>query len=128
MLTRNAMLIILGRGAQNFQKFLIKLGPPPRGSNFITTIDFKIEIDFKKISIMTDFERGIRKALKEVFDGKPLYDCYFHFIKNLWEKEKQFGLFKRDLRKTTSIIIFSMKMYPYLIRELITSVNGFVKN
>ena len=91
-------------------------------------IDFKIEVDFKKISIMTDFERGIRKALKEVFDGKPLYDCYFHFIKNLWEKAKQFGLFKRDLRKTTSIIIFSMKMYPYLIRELITSVNGFIKN
>ena len=91
-------------------------------------IDFKFEVDFKKISIMKDFERRIRKALKEVFDWTPLYDCYFHFIKNLWEKAKQFGLFKRDLRKTTSIIIFSMKMYPYLIRELITSVNGFIKN
>ena len=31
-------------------------------------IDFKIEVDFKKISIMKDFERRIRKALKEVFD------------------------------------------------------------
>ena len=62
-------------------------------------IDFKIDVDFKKISIMTDFEKGVRKALKEVFDGTPLYGCYFHFIKNLWEKAKQFGLFKRDLRK-----------------------------
>ena len=58
--------------------------------------------------------KEIRKALKEVFDGTPLYGCYFHFIKNLWEKAKQLGLFKRDLRKTTFIIIFSMKMYPYL--------------
>ena len=43
--------------------------------------DFKINLDFKKISIMSDFQSGIRKALNEVFNGTSRYGCYFHFIK-----------------------------------------------
>ena len=30
------------------------------------------------------------------------------------KKAKTYGLFKKNLRKYTSIIIFSMKLYPYI--------------
>ena len=35
-------------------------------------------------------------------------------MKNLWEKVKIIGLFKKSLRKYTCIIIFAMKLYPYV--------------
>lgn len=62
---------------------------------------------------MTDFERGMQKALKEIFYETPLYGCYFHFIKNLWEKQKS-RYFQKELNKTTNIIFFSMKIFPYI--------------
>ena len=60
---------------------------------------------------------GIRKALNEVFWRTPLYGCYFHFIKNFLENAKKLGIFKKDLRNTTSILIFSMKIYPNLSND-----------
>lgn len=37
--------------------------------------DFKVEICYKNISFMTDFEAGLRKSLKELFVGTPIYGC-----------------------------------------------------
>ena len=50
---------------------------------------FKVNIDYKNISFMTDFESGLRKSIKEVFIGTPVYGYYFHFVKNLWIKQKK---------------------------------------
>ena len=45
---------------------------------------------------MTDFEYGLRKALKEVFKGSEIYGCFFHYVKNIWEKAKKNGLLKKN--------------------------------
>ena len=58
-----------------------------------------IKVDLKEVSFMSDFEYGIRKALNEVFKD---YGCYFHFVKNLWAKAKKIGLFKKELKQSTS--------------------------
>ena len=63
---------------------------------------------------MADFELGLRKALKNVFTESKVYECFFHYVKNLWEKVKIIGLFKKSLRKYTCIIIFAKKLYPYV--------------
>ena len=75
---------------------------------------FKIKLDYNIVSFMTDFEKGLRKSLKKVFVGAKIYGCYFHFIKNLWEKAKRCGLFSKILKKGTFILIFSMKLFPYI--------------
>ena len=94
--------------------------------------DLKVKIDFKKISFMTDFENGLRKALKNVFNDAPIYGCYFHFIKNLWYKAKKYGLFKKALKKCKYIIIFSMKLYPYFSEEemdlFLGDMENYIKN
>ena len=53
-----------------------------------------ISIDFKKIFIMMDFEKGARKAIKNIFPKSKLLGCYFHYTKALWNKAKKQGLFK----------------------------------
>ena len=96
-------------------------------------IDLKVKIDFKNISFMSDFEKGLRKALNDVFSDTPIYGCYFHFVKNIWDKSKKFGLFKKASKKNTYIIIFAiMKMYPYIMEgekdEFLDNMEHFIKN
>jgi hypothetical protein len=94
--------------------------------------DLKVKIDFKNISFMTDFENGLMKAFKNVFNDAPIYGCYFHFIINLYDKAKKYGLFKKALKKYTYIIIISMKMYPYISEEekdkFLDNMKNYIKN
>ena len=79
--------------------------------------NYKIEIDFKKIRILCDFEKSLLKAIKENFPESKLNGCYFHFIKSLWKKARSFGLTNKKLLKNTKIIIFACKIYPFILKE-----------
>ena len=39
--------------------------------------DLIVKIDFKNISLMSDFEKGLRKALNDVFSDTLLTDVIF---------------------------------------------------
>lgn len=34
---------------------------------------------------MCDFELGLRKSVKNVFEGSILQGCFFHFCKSIWK-------------------------------------------
>lgn len=64
----------------------------------------QIFLDVKKILIenninitnitnkfMIDFEVGLQKALKNIFENILINGCYFHFLKLLWGKAKKMG-------------------------------------
>lgn len=76
-----------------------------------------ISIDFKKVFIMMDFEKGARKAIKKVFPKCKLLGCYFHYTKALWNKAKKQGLFKKEIFKDTYTLIFSLKIYVFIPTE-----------
>ena len=42
--------------------------------------------------IVTDFEGGIISALQNVFPGRPIHGCYFHFAKAVWSRAQELGL------------------------------------
>ena len=42
----------------------------------------------ENLMIMTDFECGLRKAIKEIFQSFSLKGCYFHYIKIYGPKQK----------------------------------------
>ena len=69
---------------------------------------------FKDIKIMSDFEIGLRRAIKNKFEDCLLDGCYFHYCKAIWKKIKKLNLFKKKLRYNTIIIVFSMKAYPFI--------------
>ena len=69
---------------------------------------------FEDIKIMSDFEIGLRKAIKKNFELCLLDGCYFHYCKAIWKKIKKLNLFKKKLRYNTIIIFFVMKVYPYI--------------
>ena len=69
---------------------------------------------FDKVKIMSDFEIGLRNAIKNNFESCLLDGCYFHYCKAIWKKIKKLNLFKKDLRFNTIIISFIMKSYPFI--------------
>jgi len=57
---------------------------------------------FKPKTIMTDFEQGLRNAIKSIFkisdsgeNETNLVGCYFHFVKAIIKKAKQLGCFRK---------------------------------
>ena len=52
-------------------------------------LDYNINIDFSKIYIVLDFEKGLRNAIVYSFPNLNLIGCYFHYIKSLIKKMKE---------------------------------------
>ena len=47
------------------------------------------------ITVLIDFESGIRNALETVFPGVEVSGCFFHFTKNIWRRIQAHGLQER---------------------------------
>ena len=45
--------------------------------------DYNIEVKVNKKTCITDFEKGLRKILRNLFGGINLLGCYFHYVKAL---------------------------------------------
>jgi len=43
-------------------------------------------------SMMCDFEKSLRKAIKKIFPNSNIYGCYYHYCKAVWGKMKNHGL------------------------------------
>ena len=62
----------------------------------IQIIIYHINIkSFDNIKIMSDFEIGLRRAMKNNFDLCLLEGCYFHYCKAIWKIIKKLNLFKK---------------------------------
>lgn len=94
--------------------------------------DNGLELSFDSKTIMTDFEKPIRNAIKNILKGVKLKGCFFHFVKALWSKSKKLGLCRKNKIKNTKIIIFSLKMSTLLKREeqikLFDDIDTFISN
>ena len=55
-------------------------------------IEHNNNISFDNIKIMSDFELGLRSAIKKIFVGASLQGCYFHYCKSIWKKIKKLNL------------------------------------
>ena len=56
----------------------------------------------------------------------------FHYVKILWEKAKRFGLSTKVDIKVTKILLFILKLMPYIQYEerveLLTKIEDFYNN
>lgn len=81
---------------------------------------------------MLDFEKSLQNAVKNNFPNAIINGCYFHYVKLLWEKAKKLGLCKKNDIKYTKIVIFLLKIIPYMIGdekyELFKNLEEFFKN
>jgi len=73
-------------------------------------------IDYKNITnqYMLDFEISLQNAIKTVFENIKISGCYFHYVKILWQKSKIFGLCTKNEMKITKILLFILKIMPYM--------------
>ena len=76
--------------------------------------DNNIEYNFKKKIITTDYERALRTSIKDIIKPKALNGCYFHFVKALWKKCREYGLTCKKLREDSILLVFCLKIYPYI--------------
>ena len=79
--------------------------------------EMQIEFSFNRSHIMTDFEKPLRKALKNIYPNCVLEGCYFHYVKALCGKSKNLGLINKANIKFLRFIIFGFKIYPFLKEE-----------
>ena len=76
-----------------------------------------INVDFKNINFICDFERSLIKAIKEVFNKSRINGCYFHYVKALWKKMKSYGLTTKNMIDKSKIIIFGCKIFPFILNK-----------
>lgn len=60
---------------------------------------YNIDINFSEKSIMCDYEKSLRVAIKNNFYKIKLRGCYFHFAKAIYKKCKDYNLFTKDKKK-----------------------------
>ena len=65
-------------------------------------------------NIMCDFEASLIKSVKNNFPNSKIDGCYFHFVKLLWSKAKSYHLCNKKNMKMTKILIFILKIIPFL--------------
>ena len=91
-----------------------------------------MKIDFKNISFMTDFENGLRKALKMNLMMLLFMDAIFILLKIFGIKPKNMIYLKKPQKKYKYIFIFSMKIYPYILEEekdeFLDNMENYIKN
>ena len=44
---------------------------------------------------MSDYETGLRNALKIAFPNAVIISCYFHYLKSIVKKVKELGMLKK---------------------------------
>lgn len=47
--------------------------------------------------ILIDFEKSPQKAVKLTFPESIIDGCYFYYVKLLWDKAKNFGMYKKKV-------------------------------
>ena len=77
-------------------------------------IDANINLSDIPKYIMADFEVGLQRALKTSFPNSLIRVCFFHFVKCLWDRAKKYVLIKKESIKHTKILIFILKLIPYI--------------
>ena len=76
--------------------------------------ELNLDNNFENKYFMTDFEKSLRRVIKEKYPKAFLEGCYFHFIKALWEKSKRLGIYNKKNINNTKILIFAFKVYPFI--------------
>ena len=83
---------------RNFYQILNIIGYIPKKDLFIPIFSsllvasLNLKIDFAKIKFMADYEINLRNAIIKIFPNSEIMGCYFHYIKNLYNKLKESGL------------------------------------
>ena len=82
-------------------------------------------------NFMVDFEKSLINSIKKNFNSPNIDGCFFHFTILLWKKAKSLGLCKRSILKNTKILIFMLKIIPFLNidqrRDLFIQIKDYFK-
>lgn len=93
-------------------------------------LDFNIKLNMNMKTCITDFEKGLRKILRNLYERINLRGCYFHYVKALWSKAKKLGLCGVRKIQITKLIIFGLKVLTLQSRKcqeaMIKEISHFV--
>lgn len=79
----------------------------------------KFMYNFKPNFMTCDFAKANITALNSVFENDKceIITCLFHLVQSWWRKATKLGLRKKKFINTTKIIIFNLKMLPFMERN-----------
>ena len=59
--------------------------------------------------ITSDYEKQLRKAIKNILNPQYINRCYFHFSKCIWKKCREYGLTDKNFKKDSIVFSFCLK-------------------
>jgi hypothetical protein len=78
----------------------------------------KLKSILYRIKFMCDFEKSLLKAIKQEFNNSKINGCFFHYVKALWKKVRKLGLTKSKYLENTKLIVFALKLYPFICKKI----------
>lgn len=84
---------------------------PNKNMSFPIIKSLNLKLNFKKIKIISDFERALRKSIYNNFLDSELMGYYFHYVKSLFSCLKKIGLSKKKIIKQTLKFLFFFKFF-----------------
>ena len=76
---------------------------------------------------MVEFEKSLLNSVKENFPNATIDGCFFHYSKLIWTKASLLGLCTKDNLKRTKIIIFILKLFPFILSDDRTEIFNKIK-
>lgn len=73
-----------------------------------------LSLELKPRVIMADFEKGMRKALNQIFIHSKLLGCFFHYSQAIWRKASKLSLRSEVYLGKTKILICFLKILIHL--------------
>ena len=85
--------------------------------------------NFNPKKITQDFALGNISALNTVFNsGLKILPCFFHLVQTWWRKANTLGLRAKAYIKNTTILIFNLKLLPFLDKTKAIKFYQAIKN
>ena len=79
--------------------------------NIIT--DFR-KIDIEINSVVSDSEKGLINTITKYFPNAQRISCYFHYTQDIVRNLKSYGLYKKEDKEVSDIIIKDLSMLPII--------------
>ena len=77
-------------------------------------LDNNIKIENITKQFLMDFEPSLQNAVRKIFVNVKINGCFFHYVKILWDHSKRYGLCVKKEIKNVKILIFLLKLFPYM--------------
>ena len=83
-------------------------------NSIINIITENRKIDINVLSIVTDTEKALINAIRKYFPNSKRIACFFHYNHDILRNIKLYGLYKKENKDNSKLIMKELSMLPII--------------